>query len=120
MIALPRIETLARQLLKMAGEPLYRVQVGEAPGGYPTLGNLLGRLDESLLDRNWRRYLETLLVLPGIGLNLRNERLHGLDESDVAPTTAALVLVGCVYLAFVDPRQAPPQDPTRDEATGGA
>lgn len=109
MIALPRIETLARQLLKMAGEPLYRVQVGKTPGGYPTLGNLLGRLEEPLLDPDWRRYLETLLVLPGIGLNLRNERLHGLDESDIAPVTAALVLVGCVHLAFVDPRQAPPK-----------
>lgn len=107
MIALPRIETLARQLLKMAGEPLYRVQVGKKPGGYPALGNLLGRLEEPLLDPDWRRYLETLLVLPGIGLNLRNERLHGLDESDIAPATAALVLVGCVHLAFIGPRQAP-------------
>lgn len=120
MIALPRIETLARQLLKVAGEPLYRVQVGETPGAYPTLGNLLGRLEEPLLDHDWRRYLETLLVLPGIGLNLRNERLHGLDESDVAPATAALVLVGCVDLAFVEPSRAAPQDQTRNEAAGGA
>ncbi len=120
MIALPRIETLARQLLKMAGEPLYRVQAGERPGQYPTLGNLLGRLDEPLLDRDWRRYLETLLVLPGIGLNLRNERLHGLDDSDVASATAALVLVGCVYLASVEPPPAPPASPTRDEHDGEA
>lgn len=112
LVALPRIETLARQLLRMAGVPLYRTQVGDTPGTYPGLGNLLGRLEEPLLDPDWRRYLETLLVLPGVGLNVRNDRLHGLDESDVHPTTAALVLVGCLHLAFVEPGPESPGNST--------
>lgn len=119
LIALPRIETLVRHLLRMSGVPLYRVQVGDTPGAYPGLGSLLGRLDEPLLHRDWRRYLETLLVLPGIGLNVRNERLHGLDDSDVAPATAALVLVGCMHLASIDPQRATPEGSTDDEEANG-
>lgn len=62
--------------------------------------------------QNWYRYLRTLLTLPGPGWNIRNDRLHGLSDHDVALTVAAPVLVRILYLAVhveVAPGERPSQ-----------
>lgn len=107
MIALPRVETAARALLTELGEALFIPQAGSRAGQYPTLGSLLSKLRARGLDESWHRYLRTLLVAPGIGLNVRNDRLHGLDDSDVPPTVAALVILAALHLAFLTTPPAP-------------
>lgn len=107
MIALPRVETSARALLTELGEALFVPQAGNRAGQYPTLASLLSKLRAWGLDESWYRYLRTLLVAPGIGLNVRNDRLHGLDDSDVPSTIAALVLIAALNLAFLSTTPSP-------------
>jgi hypothetical protein len=104
-IALPRVETAARALLFALGETLYRPQAGDRAGGYPTLGTLLRKLRSHNLDESWYRFLRTLLIAPGIGWNIRNDRLHGLDDSEVHAVIAGLVIVGALYLIYQTPTQ---------------
>lgn len=106
MIALPRVETAARELLFALGDTLFELQVRSRAGRYPTLSWLLDRLLERGLNESWHRYLDTLLTSPGIGWNLRNDRLHGLSDDEVSSELGALVLVAVLYLAFVEPATA--------------
>jgi hypothetical protein len=100
MIALPRVETLCRALLTLAGEALYRVQTGSNPGRYPTLQALFDRMAARELNEDWHRFLHTLLTSPGRGWNVRNDRLHGLVDDEIGPFVPALVLVAALYLGL--------------------
>lgn len=97
-VALPRIETIFREMLRSAGGIVYREERGQSVGGVKTLGAILGGL-EPLIDPDWWRFLWVLLVEP-FGLNLRNEYLHGLVEQ---PTQqhAVLVLKVIAYLRLL-------------------
>jgi hypothetical protein len=75
-IALPRVESLIRNLLLAAGNPIYRTQRASTPGQYPGLGALLASAQEVGLDESWCRFIRTFLS-SGAGLNYRNEMSHG-------------------------------------------
>jgi hypothetical protein len=91
------IETLARHLVLASTQPAYRTQRTNAPGQYIGLGALLSTLRVAGLDESWTRYLHGLLSSP-MGLNHRNELLHGF-ELETNEATAALLFVGIIYLA---------------------
>lgn len=99
--ALPRIETLARNLLLAEDAALYRLQRGHSPGGYAGLGQLLDALATTGLNPDWHRFLRTLLASPS-GMNIRNEALHGYH--DIELINAALVLQAVGYVALLTPR----------------
>jgi hypothetical protein len=91
------IETLARNLVLALVRPAYRTQRTNAPGQHIGLGALLSALGVSGLDESWTRFLHGLLSGP-MGLNYRNELLHGF-ELESSGTNAALLYVGIIYLA---------------------
>ena len=94
--ALPLIERLCRNLLLELNEPIFRVQQATSMGQYPGLGALLEHL-RNHLDQSWYRYLKALLSSP-MGLNLRNNALHGY-VMDVSAATTVAVLIALLYLA---------------------
>lgn len=89
-IAVPRIESAVRLILRELDVAIYRVQLGKRPGQYPPLGSLLGELADLGFDEAWIYYLRWLLV-EHTGRNLRNEVAHGRVQ-DVSAATAAMVL----------------------------
>jgi hypothetical protein len=91
------VETLARRLVLACAQPAYRTQRTNAPGQYIGLGALFSALQVGGLDESWTRFLHGLLSSP-MGLNYRNELLHGF-ELETNETTAALLFVGIIYLA---------------------
>ena len=93
----PRVEALVRALVLTMGLPVYRTQRARTPGQYPGLGALLPALLAAGMDESWSRFLSSFLASP-MGANARNELLHGFVNR-VAPPTAALILIGALYLA---------------------
>jgi hypothetical protein len=91
------VEALARRLVLGCAQPAYRTQRANAPGQYIGLGALFSALQVAGLDESWTRFLHGLLSSP-MGLNCRNELLHGF-ELETSETTAALLFVGIIYLA---------------------
>lgn len=119
-VALPRIESLARELLKARGGSVFYVQKGPAAGQMITLDTLLRRLADHVADESWSRSLQTLLVKPGIGLNLRNDILHGLPDRPPSRPEAALVLQAALFLLSLHHNQRPLRDSTRATCPGRA
>lgn len=58
-VGMPRIEALARELVLLLDEPVYRLQRAEIPGQYPGLGVLVGILADKGIPESWIRYLRT-------------------------------------------------------------
>jgi hypothetical protein len=101
--AMPRVETLVRDLCDGKGILRYRVQRDQrggqsVRGQYPQLGALLGQA-KPWMDRSWWRYFWTFLVSP-FGPNYRNELLHGYVD-EVSRTNAALTILAAVRLSLV-------------------
>ena len=97
-IALPRIEAVLRQILIRAGGVAYREPRGVESGGVRPLGMVLRDL-EPLMDPAWWRFLWVVLAEP-LGLNLRNEYLHGLAEQGTQ-SHATLVLQVAAHLRLL-------------------
>ena len=97
-ITLPRNEAVLRRILAEIGGIIYRGPQGHRAGGVRPLGEILQdpRLD---LDEGWRRFLWVLLAEP-LGLNLRNEYLHGLVPAGTKQH-AVLVLKAACYLRLL-------------------
>jgi hypothetical protein len=91
------VEALARNLVLASAQPAYRTQRTNAPGQYIGLGALFSTLRVAGLDESWTRFLHGLLSNP-MGLNYRNELLHGFVR-ETSEATAALLFVGIIYLA---------------------
>jgi hypothetical protein len=91
------IEALARVIVLATAQPAYRTQRPSTPGQYIGLGALIAALRGSGLDESWSRFLDGLLSSP-MGLNFRNELLHGF-ELDPGESMAALLFVAIIYLA---------------------
>jgi hypothetical protein len=94
--AAPRVETLVRELSR-SQLPIFRTQLGLAPGQFPPLGAMLPGLREAGLDESWYRFLHGYLASP-TGGNKRNELLHGFIHNPT-PELATLVLLAALYLA---------------------
>lgn len=93
---LPALEAAARRLLRETDTGIYKVQMGQASGEYPTLRGLLDALDEVGLDPDWSWYLNWLLLGP-IGKNIRNDIAHGFITS-IGSVHSALVLRAAALL----------------------
>ena len=95
-IAVPRIESAARLILRELDVAIYKVQLGERPGLYPQLGSLLDEFEGLGFDESWVYFLRWLLVERG-GKNLRNEvahgRVRGTSKADAALVLRALLLL---------------------------
>jgi hypothetical protein len=96
------VETLARRLVLACAQPAYRTQRANAPGQYIGLGALFSALQVAGLEESWTRFLHGLLSSP-MGLNYRNELLHGF-ELETSETTAALLFVWPAAWALVRQR----------------
>jgi hypothetical protein len=104
-VALPRLEAVLRRMLARVGGVVYREPRGPEPGGVRTLGVLLQNL-RPVLDPGWWRFLSVVLTEP-LGLNLRNEYLHGLVPLG-SKHDATLVLKAAAYLRLLRTQSPPP------------
>ena len=83
------IEGAAREILLLLDEPLYRVQVGESRGKFPSLDFYIEALEKRGFDPNWSRTIKSVLLADG--MNLRNLAAHGYDVS-IGRTEAVLLI----------------------------
>jgi hypothetical protein len=98
-VVTPLFEAAARSLLRELDEGIYRVQVGNDPGGYVGLFVLLDELEKLALDESWAYFFRWLLLGP-YGANLRNDIAHGF-VFDPGPVYAALLLRAVAVLVLV-------------------
>ena len=117
-IVLPRIEAVLRQLLRRAGGVVYREEGGRQRGRMKTLGPVLDDL-RRVMQAGWLESLRIILTEP-LGLNLRNDYLHGLTV-EARKEHATLVLLVASHLRLLDIQEASPEeaDPGQD-GEGGA
>jgi len=97
-VAVPKFEAAARSILRELDEGIYRVQVGNDPGGYVGLFVLLEELERLALDESWAYFFRWLLLGP-YGANLRNDIAHGF-VFDPGPVYSALLLRAVSVLAL--------------------
>jgi len=111
-VVLPRIEAILRGMLREAGGIIYDKPARGRPGGVRSLGQVLRDI-RPVMDESWWRFLWVLLVEP-IGLNLRNEYLHGLIPVGTREHAALVIMCACyLRLLAVGPAPAPlPTPPT--------
>jgi hypothetical protein len=98
-IAVPRIESAARLILRELDVAIYRTQLGQRPGVYPQLAVLLDCLANLDFDESWLYFLRWLLVNHQ-GKNLRNEIAHGRVKG-TSPADAAMVIRALLLLALL-------------------
>lgn len=96
-IAAPQIERIVREAVLAVNEPAYRLQRGNTPGQYAGLGALLPTLLDAGVSESWIRFIQTVLCAP-MGMNYRNELLHGFID-DVYSGNAAMILLAGLYLS---------------------
>lgn len=98
----PRIESLARTLVRRNQRGVYRLQREHVPGQYAGLGALLPILAEEYgLTESDARFYSVVLRHPA-GLNLRNQLAHGF-LGDPGPGYAALLLHAALRIATIRP-----------------
>ncbi len=117
-IVLPRIEAVLRQLLQRAGGVIYQEEGGGRRGRLKTLGPVLDNLRPAM-EADWLESLRIILSEP-LGLNLRNDYLHGLTV-EARKEHATLVLLVASHLRLLDIQEASPEeaDPGQDGEGGG-
>ena len=98
-VVIPKFEAAARSLLRELDEGIYRVQVGNDPGGYVGPYILLEELEKLALDESWTYFFRWILLGP-YGANLRNDVAHGFVV-DPGPVYAALLLRAVSALVLV-------------------
>ena len=97
MLALRRIEWIARDLFAARGGATTTPMQGERPGGVKGLGEILRALREHL-DPAFATWLDLALVNP-TAINLRGRYFHALrDGPEPSETDAALALQAVLYL----------------------
>lgn len=95
-VAMPQVERLAREIVLQHNKPAYHLQRQRTPGQYPGLAVLMKFLSDEKFDDSWLRFIQTMFFGP-MGINLRNEMLHGfVGLPDAA--MAAMTLLTCLYL----------------------
>lgn len=89
-VIVPKFEAAARSLLRELDEGIYRVEVGNDPGGYVGLHTLLEHLETLALDESWAYFFRWLFLGP-YGANIRNDVAHGFLFNP-GPAYSALTL----------------------------
>lgn len=114
-VVIPKFEAAARSLLRELDEGIYRVQVGNDPGGYVGLYILVDELEKLALDESWTYFFRWLLLGP-YGANLRNDVAHGF-VFDTGPVYTALLLRAVSVLVLVAARLRPTSTSRRPAPT---
>lgn len=99
-LALPRVESLLREIVRGRGVPVLAVARGTKPAGVSQLGTLIDVMPDAGFDPDWQRSLALLLTDGERGLNLRNDISHGLRDCPSRPLIA-LVLQAALFLLAV-------------------
>ncbi|GAA1890397.1 hypothetical protein [Streptantibioticus ferralitis] len=99
-LAVPRVEALAREIMRGRGVPMLTVAQGATNGGVVQLGTLISNMEKIGFDED-RRYSFALAFTDGErGLNVRNDVCHGLIDCPPRPVVA-LVLQAALHLLAV-------------------
>lgn len=95
----PRLETVIRALALKLGLVIIREPIGDRPGQWRGVGELLRALEGRLPTEGWRLYLLSLLS-DALGLNLRNVIAHGVRDR-ISRVDAALLLHTACFLRLL-------------------
>ena len=104
LVALSRVEAVVLRMAASTGAIVYTPPQGDRAGALKALGEVL-RLLRGQIEESWWQAFWFILVDP-IGLNLRNEYVHGL-RSEGSPQDAALILHLAAHLRLYEAREAP-------------
>jgi hypothetical protein len=99
-LALPRVESLLREIERARGIPIVSVAKGTTPGGVSVLGSLINSMHTAGFDPDWTRSISLLIHDGEHGLNLRNDIGHGLADCP-SRRLVALVLQAALFLLSV-------------------
>jgi hypothetical protein len=111
-LALPQVESLLREALRSHQIPVLQLAQGKTVGGVSQLGTLIAAMPKAGFSEDWTRSLKLLLTDPEVGLNLRNDALHGLRDCP-SHGEVALVLQAALFLLFhASPEQEQISDAT--------
>lgn len=116
--ALPKVERIAREMVRAMGEPVFRPPTPVTPAMFVGLGTLIEILEDHDLDPSWARFFKSFLA-GHRGLNLRNEALHGAIIR-IGEVHSALVLLAALYLAALQVKSHGPEESVEDTATGAS
>lgn len=108
-VAFPLVEAGARGLLLSLGDPLYRVQTGDAGGRFPALEKYAAKLEEHGFDDDWLRCLRNPVS------RLRNSMAHG-HLFELSAIDAAVLIRMAALLVTLTPANASLEDRTQIEA----
>ena len=111
-VLVPRFEAMVRDILNAVGQPT----ADPASGGTFTLGTLLrDPVFREAAGEDLARYHEITLLMPGLGMNLRNGLAHGtMPSEDMHPSNTELVLHLLLTLTRFEPH------PLEDTSEGGS
>jgi hypothetical protein len=116
-LAVPRVEALAREIVRSHGVPMLTVAQGATNGGVVQLGTLISSMEKIGFDGD-RRHSFALTFTDGEhGLNVRNDLCHGLIDCPPRPVVA-LVLQAALHLLAVAHGVIPLSAPTALAASG--
>jgi hypothetical protein len=116
-LAVPRVEALAREIVRGYGVPVLTVAQGATNGGVVQLGTLISSMEKVGFDED-RRYSFALTFTDGEhGLNVRNDVCHGLIDCPPRPVVA-LVLQAALHLLAVAHGVISMSAPTASAAAG--
>ena len=115
-VLVPRFEAMVRDILNAVGRPT----ADPASGGSFTLGTLLGDpVFRDAAGEDLARYYEVTLLMPGLGMNLRNGLAHGTMSSEgMHASNTELVLHLLLTLTRFEPY--PLEDTSEGESAGPA
>ncbi|QEO09745.1 hypothetical protein [Protaetiibacter larvae] len=102
----PLVEAGARGLLLALGDPLYRVQTGDAEGRFPALETYATKLEAHDFDIDWLRCLRNPVA------GLRNVLAHG-HRHYLVDHEAAVLLRMAALLVVLTPANASAEDRTQ-------
>lgn len=97
-LAIPLIETGARELLFLLNQPLYRMERGSSPGRFPAMDFYLDRLQDVGLDEDWVVALRATLLSGG--MNLRNLLAHGFKVDFTREQSALVLRLAGLFIAM--------------------
>jgi hypothetical protein len=116
-LAVPRVEAVAREIVRRHGVPMLTVAQGATNGGVVQLGTLISSMAKIGFDED-RRHSFALTFTDGErGLNVRNDVSHGLTDCPPRPVVA-LVLQAALHLLAVAHGVITLSPPTAAAASG--
>lgn len=99
-LAVPRVESLVREILRGRGVPVLTVAQGATKGGVVQMGTLISNLAKVGFDEDRRHSLALTFTDGERGLNVRNDVCHGLVDCPARPVVS-LVLQAALHLLAV-------------------